>query len=228
LIFYHIKSIFIFIEEKIDDSTLTSMAIDQEEIIESNIEQDVEKVSLLISDENVVSNENGDGGNESDDNDDNENDDHVEGDNKLDEEKKDKDDDEDSKSSSSGKSESDREGNEEEDTSSANPSVHFFFNFVNAVEFSDCSHDRSLWTLKSFKEYLKKSFESEVENEQKKEQDAESESVQRVLCAKVFFIFRELNAIVGTALIYQKDILQSQDSDTVTDTQSLLCMYVCM
>ena len=110
--FYHIKSIFIFIEEKIDS---TLIAIDQEEIIGSNIEKEVEKVGLLVSDKKDVSNENGDGGNESDDNDENENDDHAEGDNKL---EKDDNDDEDSKSSSS---------NEEEDTSSANPSIHFFF-----------------------------------------------------------------------------------------------------
>ena len=133
-------------------------------------------------------------------------------------------------SSSSSKSE---EESDEEDTESidATPTIHFFFNFVNAVEFSDSTHDRTLWTLKSFKEYLTNYFqtEEEVGAEPRPEQEVvENEPSPKIRCAKVFFIFRELNAIVGTALIHQNDLLQS--SDTVRDEPILhqLRMYVCM
>ena len=196
------------------------MAIDEAEKVGNNIENDEAVDGLLVSDTNDVyeDKEQIDGGGSGNENDENENDDQIEEEDELDKkEKKDQNDDEDSSHSS--KSESDREGNEqeeeEENSSSAIPSIHFFFNFVNAVEFSDCSHDRSLWTLKSFKEFLKTSLQS---SETEVEKDSESESIQRVQCAKVFFIFRELNAIVGTALIYLKDLLvSSQDSDAVMD-----------
>ena len=201
------------------------MAIDEAEKVGNNIENEEAVDGLLVSDTNDISKDKeqidgGGSGNENDENvneNENENDDQIEEEDELDKEKKDQNDDEDSSHSS--KSESDREGNEqeeeEENSSSAIPSIHFFFNFVNAVEFSDCSHDRSLWTLKSFKEFLKTSLQS---SETEVEKDSESESIQRVQCAKVFFIFRELNAIVGTALIYLKDLLvSSQDSDAVMD-----------
>jgi len=120
-----------------------------------------------------------------------------------------------SSSSSSSKSE---ESNEEDNESiNASPTIHFFFNFVNAVEFSDSTHDRTLWTLKTFKEYLKTYFQTEAEAEERPDQEADNEFTLKNRCAKVFFIFRELNAIVGTALIHQKDLLQLQSPDTVWD-----------
>ena len=179
--------------------------------VEKNLDQqDEPKDALLVCDEIGTSQEkediDGDSGNNNI-GDDSNNDDHVE--------HVDKDEVADNSSSSSSKSE---ESNKEDNESiNSSPTIHFFFNFVNAVEFSDSTHDRTLWTLKTFKEYLKTYFQTEAEAEERPEQGAENETAPKIRCAKVFFIFRELNAIVGTALIHQKDLLQLQSLDMVWD-----------
>ena len=98
--------------------------------------------------------------------------------------------------------------------------IHFFFNFLSAAEFSDFINDKALWTLKSFKEYLKKTL---IELNSSLENDAQS-STSEPYAAKIFLIFRELNAIVGTANISESDLDLSKDSDKVLSLISLRLM----
>ena len=225
-IFIICSEYFLFVSVNQQELDTNVTAVDEMEV-EKSLDHHEPKDALLVCDEKETSQEkeniDGDSGN----NNIGDDDDHVE--------HVDKDEVADNSSSSSSKSE---ESNEEDNESiNASPTIHFFFNFVNAVEFSDSTHDRTLWTLKTFKEYLKTYFQTEAEAEERPDQEADNEITLKNRCAKVFFIFRELNAIVGTALIHQKDLLQLQSPDTVWDEWSdnsiilyvfMYCMYVRM
>lgn len=100
----------------------------------------------------------------------------------------------------------------EEDDVDIIPSMKFFYNFLSSSEFGDTYNDHTIWTLKSLKEYLKSLFDTYLESV--KPFEAQNES-NRKYAAKLYLMFRDLNAIVGTCLLYGKELDLSRDSDKV-------------
>jgi hypothetical protein len=100
-----------------------------------------------------------------------------------------------------------------DDDVSVTPVQNYFFNFRSIGEFNDCINDRAIWTLKSFKEYLKNSFEETPNAENIT--DGDSEPIVSSRAVQILLLFRDLNAILGSALIYEKDLDLVRDSDKV-------------